>query len=92
MRGPHAKLESDPCSLQLEGAIEQQRRPKTAKNKIKRKLIFKIHSFFFNDMEFPGCPVVRTRHFHCRGLGLGSSSILETKIPLAMWQDQKELN
>ena len=46
-------------------------------------------------MEFPGCPVVRTQHFHCwggGGYGFGPSSILETKIPLATWQDQKELN
>ena len=27
-----------------------------------------------------------------RGYGFGPSSILETKIPLATWQDQKELN
>ena len=37
--------------------------------------------------EFPGGPVVRTRRFHCSGLG--SIPGQGTKIPQAMWLGQK---
>ena len=45
--------------------------------------LFQISLFW----EFPGGPVVRTRHFHCRGLG----SILGrgTKIPQAARRGRK---
>ena len=39
-------------------------------------------------MEFPDVPVLRTRCFHCRGLG--SIPGWGTRIPQAMWQGQKE--
>ena len=38
-------------------------------------------------MEFPGGPVVRTRHFHCRGLG--SIPGQGTEIPQAVQRGQK---
>ena len=38
--------------------------------------------------EFPGGPVVRTLHFHCRGLGF--DPWLGTKIPKAMWRGLKK--
>ena len=38
--------------------------------------------------EFPGGPVVRTQHFHCRGPG--SIPSRETKILQAAWRGQKK--
>ena len=40
--------------------------------------------------DFPGCPVVKTLHFHCRGY----SSIpgQGTKIPYVAWHGQKGKN
>ena len=38
--------------------------------------------------EFPGGPVVRTRHIHCRGLG--SIPGHRAKIPQAVWYDPKK--
>ena len=43
------------------------------------KLCLKLHSA----RVFPGCPVVRTHHFHC--WGLGSITGWETKIPQTVW-------
>ena len=36
MRGPRTAMKSGPCSPQLEKALAQKRRPKTAKNKINK--------------------------------------------------------
>ena len=41
-----------------------------------------------NNREFPGGPVVRTRHFHSGGGGLIPGQ--GTKILLAMWHGQKK--
>ena len=38
--------------------------------------------------EFPGGPVVRILHFHCRGLGF--DPCWGTKIPKAMWRGLKK--
>ena len=40
--------------------------------------------------EFPGCSVVRTRRFHC--WGLGSIPAQGTKIPHAMQHGQEKKN
>ena len=38
--------------------------------------------------DFPSSPVVRTRCFHCRGLGLIPGQ--GTKVPQALWRSQEK--
>ena len=58
----------------------------------KQLLRSKRHNIKKMPREFPGCSVVRTRRFHC--WGLGSIPAQGTKIPHAMQhgQEKKKMN
>ena len=52
---------------------------------ISQATMYKLSSVFteektFSTSEFPGAPVVRTRHFHCLGLGSRPASASKIKI------------
>ena len=42
------------------------------------------------DVDFPGSPVVKTPHFHCTGHRFTGSPGQRSKIPHAVWYNQKK--
>ena len=53
-----------------------------------KRIIKEYHEKIPQKKEFPGSPVVRTRHFHC--WGPGSRPVQGTKILQAMWHSQQK--
>lgn len=42
------------------------------------------------DVDFPGSPMVKTPYFHCTGHRFTGSTGQQSKIPHAVWYNQKK--